>query len=52
MEENKEISEMKKIYKPLVKKKECGQNELTMAQEHNETRSRREEHQSINILKT
>jgi len=45
-----QVREMKKIYKPLVKKKESS-NKLTMAQQHNEACRRREEHQSRNRAK-
>jgi len=38
------VRETKKIYKPLVKKKES-LNELTMAQTQNEARRRRKEHE-------
>jgi len=48
MQENKQISETKKIYKPLVKKKESRSKRTLMVREHNETRRRREEHQSRN----
>jgi len=44
MQENKQISETKNMYKP-------NRNELTLVREHNETR-RREKHQSRNKEKT
>ena len=44
MQENKQISETKKFISHWWRKKRADRNELTMAQEHNETRRRREEH--------